>query len=157
MGLDITAYRGISPISPPAQEGDLYFYVNTDFKDQADEIKPGHYSARGPEYRFRAGSYSGYNQWREFLASLVGTSDVNIWMNPAPGPFVELIAFSDCEGLIGPITSAKLAKDFRLHLQDAINRSAYFDPEYPDWFISVYRDFMLAFELASDAGCVEFH
>ena len=97
---------------------------------------------------FRAGSYSGYNQWRNQLANLVGTTDKRIWENPVPGPFVELINFSDCEGTIDSKTSAKLAKDFQEYQGEANIKDEH--------FVQIYNHFRIAFECASDGGSVVF-
>lgn len=77
--------------------------------------------------RFRAGSYGIYNQWRRWLASVGGWEPrpvrnpfgPGLELNPCagpwagePGPFAELINFSDCEGIIGPTFAGKLLLDF---------------------------------------------
>lgn len=82
---------------------------------------------------FRAGSYSGYNWWREILAKLVGITDINAFWIKTGGinnrkgkePFFELINFSDCEGTLPLRECKRLKKDFdywsRLfHKQNAI-------------------------------------
>jgi hypothetical protein len=75
-------------------------------------------------------------------------------------PFVELICFSDCEGSIGPETSAKLAKDFADYEEQARewakDRYADWHDEF-DWWFSKYENFKRAFELAAQGGFVMFH
>ena len=61
-----------------------------------------------------------------------------------------MINFSDCEGVIGPKTSAKLAKDFAEFQAQA-------DAHPDDWFRDLYTTWRRAFELASDDGAVGFH
>ena len=63
-------------------------------------------------------------------------------------PFYELINFSDCEGFIGPKTSAKLAKDFAAWQEKAGERG---------WFSEKYAQWRAAFELAANGGVVQFH
>lgn len=65
-------------------------------------------------------------------------------------PFFELIHFADNEGVIGPVVSAKLAKDFR----DNYERAKAFGDGY---WLSKYEKWMAAFEMAADNGAVEFH
>jgi len=62
--------------------------------------------------RFRAGSYSGYGEWRNSLATVAGfRSARHAWENAHSGPFFELLNFADNDGVIGPEVSAKLARD----------------------------------------------
>jgi len=110
-----------------------------------------------------AGSYGGYNRWREQLAELAGypagdyeqygrtyqSHCVPCW-NGEAGPFSELINFSDCEGVIGASVSAKLAKDFADFQPKA-------DAHEDDRFRMKYAEWRQAFEMASDSGAVDFH
>jgi len=81
-----------------------------------------------------------------------------IWADATTkGPFVELINFSDCEGEIGPIVAAKLAKDFAEHQEKARTYvPLHNDPDEPDWWFNLYKDWRKAFEMASDGGSVCF-
>lgn len=107
---------------------------------------------------------------KAFLTRLNGNIDV---------PFLELIHFSDCEGIIGPKTSAKLYKDFEKY-RDKFkkeskertrkeNEDQYgdllktFGKERLEKFLArenqailIYDDFMSAFETASNNGVVLF-
>ncbi|KFB11047.1 hypothetical protein [Nitratireductor basaltis] len=178
MGLDILAYSAIEkidcvfnedgePIDSETREPldcDCYIqlYVNNSFPGRADEIEnKGVYSFRD-SVGFRAGSYGGYNNWRDDLAKIAGwplgeyeqygerraSHCIECW-NGANGPFSELINFSDCEGVIGASVSQKLASDFKEYqtMADA-HPDAYFREKYAEW--------RRAFELASDSGCVKF-
>ena len=81
-----------------------------------------------------------------------------IWKNPDSWTgyrFVELIDFSDCEGTIGPIVAAKLAKDFAEHREKAAAYVA--KQEDGDWILRKYTDFQEAFTLAALEGAVRFH
>lgn len=106
---------------------------------------------------FRAGSYSGYNRWREWLAQRVhGVMPSRIWDHPKTyegKPFFELIHFSDCEGAIGPKTSAKLAKDFEEHRIEVCGNTT-----AGDGYVELYEDFAKAFKRAAETdGFVIFH
>jgi hypothetical protein len=132
--------------------------VNDAFPAQADALVTGIYAIHGSN-GFRAGSYSGYNKWRNWLCNVIhGIRPRALWeefkVDPAKWhgkPFVELIHFSDNEGIFGPDTSAKLAKDFLAHYAK-VEAGA-----QPDHF-RLYRQFQHAFEVASadGQGCVQF-
>lgn len=117
-------------------------------------VENGVYKITGEEFDFRAGSYSGYNRWREQLSFMAtGLNPRTIWNNEdryRNVPFFELIDFSDCEGIIGPTVAAKLAADFAAY-QDKADRHSdeYFRQKYADW--------RKAFLLAADGGMVAFH
>ena len=162
MGLDISAYSNVElkrDASDPNYDGyddGLHrLYINTETQLRHDGMTDGWYSAER-EFDFRAGSYSGYNEWRRELTRLVYRKEPKqIWENPHPGPFVELIDFSDCEGTIGPKTSAKLAKDFADWQDRAEGYAA--KSNDGDWFIRCYNDWRKGFEMAAQNGFVSFH
>jgi len=176
MGLDISAYRciekvdcvydeGGDPIDPVTREYidyDVRAYVNPDFPGRADGIEDkGVYLAK-ESMRVGCGAYSQYNRWRDDLAKLAGYplkayiqygntyhSNAEGAFNATEGPFWELICFSDCDGTIGPIASAKLAKDFAEWDERAKVVGGYFYDQYQQW--------RAAFEMAADNGMVRFH
>lgn len=182
MGLDITAYRRVTKLDVNFDEDgeaidkDTGEPVDYDVRAYANPHFPGR--EEGAENRaaytaqesmgFRAGSYSGYNAWRNELAKLAGypetpfesfgnvrmRHDAGAWV-AGSGPFWELINFSDCEGTIGPVVSSKLAKDFsewderaKQHDEDAgLNGGLY----------ERFQEWRQAFEMAADGGLVDFH
>ena len=162
MGLDISAHRQAVPVDPAdlTAEGEPRDWADLDyqgygrlldhshFPGRVDGLKEGYYRV-AETFGFRAGSYSGFNTWRNELAQLTGAASAQeVWGRGAqPGPFVELINFSDCEGCIGPLTSAKLAADFAA-FQDKVGHG---------WFGEQYARWRKAFEMAADGGFVEFH
>lgn len=173
MGLDITAYRNLTEI-PCALDRDGYpidepdnavqLRADTSFKERADSIKDNAVYRYEKKMGFKAGSYSGYNQWREELSRFAGYAaepststlrsgairhDAGAWRAES-GPFWELINMSDCEGVIGPVTSAKLAKDFA----DYQDRADSFSDDYWRDKYAAWRE---AFEMASQNGAVDFH
>lgn len=183
MGLDITAYRKLTkldvvfnadgePIDPETRVPlDHYkqFYVNDSFPGRNGSIEHKAVYTYEDSHGFNAGSYSGYNYWREKLAELVDypaveyesmkgyapsrrmRRDAAAWKGLCEGrPFVELVNFSDCEGVIGSEVSAKLAKDF----SDFDERAkATGDADFYDH----YLEWRKAFEMAADNGAVAFH
>lgn len=168
MGLDISYYSElvVDPTAAVDEEGNPEdwdnchkFYRNPDFPGRADDIDPAVVYRGLMDGDFRAGSYGGYNQWRDALARLIGQPSAQaVWdSKEQSGPFFELIHFSDCEGTIGTAVSAKLAKDF----QDWHDRAVAFSPKahlYDDEdFIRKYKEWQTAFETAANRGCVCFH
>ena len=160
MGLDITAHSKLTPKTKAKvdgggfpTDGSIWVRHNPDFPAHAADIKDGYYKAGRKSVCFRAGSYSGYYWWRNELAVLAGfDSAEEIWESRGKmeGPFTELINFSDCDGIIGPGVSAKLAGDF-----DEFQAKADAHPE--ESFRTVYAEFREAFKLAAGGGAVFFH
>lgn len=170
MGLDITAYSKVRLTDIPAdseaaREGKHFTaYPNRNFPGRADDIEGGKVYAYDKAHAFRAGSYGGYNAWREELANLAGyplgsydsfgvsrpSRAAALWNGEVTeGPFYEMINFSDCEGVIGAAVAAKLAKDFADFDEKAKGLGEVFYDRYKQW--------RMGFELAADGGCVSFH
>lgn len=171
MGLDITAWRRLRPVAEPDYDSEYHdthvdVHASSHFPGRTAGLANGWYEGSrcellGPFGGFRAGSYSGYNSWREWLAKLAGypatespeapdkPHSAGAWA-ASGGPFWELINFYDNEGEIGPIVSAKLAADFA----EWDERAKAASPE--GWEYDRYKFWRLAFEWASDGGCVEF-
>ncbi len=177
MGLDITAYKNLRQFNAQYDnENDEVLNLDTnevvgwrdhflscvhsEYTDRAKDIADGAYFFFEKVTKFRAGSYGGYNDWREQLAKLAGYPSVNGEKEPrhahsngawkaTEGAFWELISFSDCEGLIGTEVSKKLLNDF-------IN----FDSKAQEIggnFYELYGYWKEAFEYASENGAVDFH
>ncbi|OMF32348.1 hypothetical protein [Paenibacillus peoriae] len=158
MGLDITAYKRITKVENPQfdEDGDLVDWNKQWRTDGSMKWSEQHWPGRAEgvdfdtvysfdeSYGFRAGSYSGYNWWREKLAGFAGKV-----------AFQELIEFSDCEGVIGPVVSAKLAKDFETYEEQAKQYSSTI--EAGEWWFEKYQTWKMAFEMAADGGAVDFH
>lgn len=176
MGLDITAYSYLRHIGLHEKDPDLnggetdgwYCYrdghhtafaykgFEASFRDipilgQDDTfIYGGCYedTENTDEHSFRAGSYGGYNQWRD---------DLRVQFNPEVKPelpFYELIYFADNEGTIGPKACRDLAYDFNT------NREAYFaltgtgyDGRYDQ---ELYDRWTVAMMLGESDGLVRF-
>lgn len=150
MGLDVTAYKNITWLEPVGSEDDDYDLriVAGDFAERATDIKDGYYSY-SDSHGFRAGSYGGYNEWRNELAILAGFESAKDAWSKDSGPFWELINFSDCEGTLGTITCKKLLFDFKEFYAKAEKVGGY--------FFDLYKEWTQAMELAADNGCFCFH
>jgi len=170
MGLDVVAYSGIEKVDP-TKYGEIdfdtddiwelcdehgWFIPSTQcFSEHCEGVEDVPYTSEG-EMSFRAGSYGGYNQWRNKLAEFAGyDSAEDVWEmeHPWGKPFVELINFSDCEGVIGPDLCKKLAQDFTSHRAEALKYAIESDD---DWFMETYDEFMDALTFAGDHGILVF-
>lgn len=110
------------------------------------------------EAHFRAGSYSGYNQFRNLLAQAFHGVDAEaIWSDEDSfegTPFYEMINFSDCDGVFGPTDSAKLYQDFEAGDDDFVDfiGEHFEDDDEGEHYLNVYREFKEGFRLAADEG-----
>ena len=188
MGLDITAYSNLkfSENQDPDDYDNIRIWKNSSFPDHC-ELEEGSYEetidTRG--HQFRAGSYSGYNTFRNVLAQCtLGVKADRVWEdvdNYAYKPFFNLINFSDCEGIIGPKYSAELYRDFvdnrdrfirnlkqEIDFTKETENPLALEPEFIlddfnindmdiQYYIEQYDNWTLAFELAKDHGIVQFH
>lgn len=177
MGLDITAYSNVEKIAeiPYNKEGIDWDKVgeleegghkttlrkNDSFPTHCEDLDEGVYKINGNSHGFRAGSYSGYNRFRNLLSVFVGGTDKEVWENPdkfKDDPFYELINFSDCEGCIGPKVSAKLYQDFVENEERFLDSIETHKNEFDlGWIKTCYSNWKKAFELAKDHGFVDFH
>ena len=162
MGLDINVYRQLTMVSAPQVDEDGYLELATSewtpggsmewsekhFPGRGEGLEAHAVYTWGDQFGFRAGSYSGYNRWRQFLQNFSRMVDEE------GNTFIELINFADNEGVIGPVVSLKLAKDFMEHEKAAeffaktISEGEYWYDKYQNW--------KEAFIWASDNGAVEF-
>lgn len=143
-------------------DGTTCVYV-AGFPERMADLAEGFYRYESC-HGFSAGSYSGYNEWREDLAAVVGTTPERVWAAAKAGdpptaiPFYELINFSDCDGGFGPAVCAKLRDDFERERQRAIAwAEEHLDGHEKAWFALKYEDFAKAFTLGADGGLVKFH
>ncbi len=149
MGLDIYALRNPQSVKAEATADDDWdngTRISNDapFVGHADGLPEGFYS--GEMVRHRGWSYGGYNRLREIICrAAFGVEPKEFWREPHRysqgdhGGLVPLVFFSDCEGAIGPRTSAKIA--------DALERLGPIgDPDGDSWddgriaLIGCFRD-----------------
>jgi hypothetical protein len=132
--------------------GSLLEYTEKYFPGRTQGLSVGTFSYE-ERFGFNAGSYTGYNEWRDWLSRAAGHGAAkSLWERHNPqGPFVELINFADNEGVIGPVVSLKLAMDFAEH-------KARIEATAPDEsYVESYQNWAKAFALAADSGAVDFH
>ena len=174
MGLDISYYSDLKFMPEIDKEkfnnGNynwdeyVYLYSSPHFYTRILPLKEGTYKGKR-HHSFRAGSYSGYNFWRERLSKLaIGVLADVVWKNEDKyenQAFYELINFSDCEGTLGTEVCQKLHRDFvkyhrKIKEQLDINREDdYSDDDVCFW--SQYLEWKKAFKYASKNGAVCFH
>lgn len=161
MGLDITSHGFLVKVDEKEtreryKDGLPEYFIEIrhnikEFAEQSADLIPGLYLGQS-RLKFRAGSYSGFNSWRDNLARFMDHASARaLWENPQPGPFVELINFSDCEGLIGPKVAAKLMVDFLYHRERAQTWAT------DSYWLTKYDEWLAACLVAARAGCIEFH
>jgi len=113
------------------------------------------YRIDGETFEFRAGSYGGYNDWREWLSRMAnGLTPREIWQQRDKRkiralPFYPLIDFSDCRGTLGSIVAARLANDFASHRERA-------ERVGDAWQVAKYHKWHKACVLAADDGFIKF-
>ena len=176
MGLDVTAYKQLTkldalfdadgePVNPATREPyESYFRagVNHDFPGREEGLEDGSVYSYADSMGGWSGGYGRYNHWRDDLAKLAGyplgsyrqygndypSYCAECWTG-AKGPFSELINFTDCDGVIGHVVAAKLAKDFAEFDERAKAMGEDFYERYAEW--------RAVFEFAADNGAVDFH
>ncbi len=168
MGLDITATSSLKKVTDneKIEDGDYFFdIIRVDESiDRSTDIEVGQYDSNGQNFSFGAGSYSGYNNFRELLCEIfLDVEPKIVWENYESyigKPFYELINFSDCEGNFGPKVSEKLHKDFLDNkeqfykmVKKYVKHSMGLDKHY----IKLYDNFTKGFEIASKGGVLNFH
>lgn len=164
MGLDVGYFRQLRLAVPEPQQRrhDQHVMFTASELEQTESgwpgftggIQPGVYTfaAFGD---FSAGSYVGYDEWRQGLARFAfGKSLERAWMENPKGAFAELLRFADDSGVIGAAVSAKLARDFAENEDRAVE---YAKTQGQDDWLALYRDFKRAFETAADGGAVYFY
>ena len=165
MGLDISVYKNLVAKGELTEENadslyekNLYFfYKNPDFEPHFMGLNEKAYYAGERLPGFRAGSYSGYGHFKSILAQVVGFNSIESTWAGDNYPMKELINFSDCEGTIGPIVSAKLYQDFLDCKGIADKLFETFENADGEYYKEKYNDWLCAFDAARHAGAVAFH
>lgn len=170
MGLDITAYSYLRPAENVEMEdgepkdwmrywrpGASMEWSEKQWPGRGEGVDPNTIYETYGAFSFRAGSYSGYNDWRDWLARVAGfRSAEECWdRGKANDPFFELIHFADNEGVIGPKIAAKLAHDFHSNILKAIDLRP--KEKDGDWYIDQYVRWWAACMTAANGGAIDFH
>jgi hypothetical protein len=89
---------------------------------------------------FRAGSYSGFHNWRVKLAMIVGLDEAHMFMGKIvkkPG-FEPLLNHSDCDGKLTYRQCVSLQKDFNKYILAAMENMNMGDSEEGEWWWDRY-------------------
>jgi hypothetical protein len=174
MGLDIVAYsRLIKEPAPEAKEvmeklltpmGEEVITVHeSENNPWGFDLEPGAWlsTEETVEHHFRAGSYSGYNQFRNMLSNaLLGVPSDYVWEDEASfegKPGYEMVNFSDCQGVISWSIAEKLYNDLvgnRIKFVEYVGSIYGADNDETEHLTYVYDNFITAFELAKNNGVV---
>jgi hypothetical protein len=167
MGLDIHVLKNAKFLRGVSDDGDFddghYLSISEhNFVERADGLNPGFYDGEDGLH-FRAGSYSGYNHYRDILsrAGMDASAD-EVWGNRSEymgKTFWEQVEFSDCEGTIGPKTSAKLAADYndpknREKFEKVLKKMYKDHPDERKYYLRLYDDWAKAFTDAAETNGV---
>jgi hypothetical protein len=170
MGLDISYYSEAKLVTDPSVDIEDAYLSNDSALIHAYTLKGMSQSLRGLEegklyhatYRggFRAGSYRGYNVWRNRLCQLaLGIPVITLWESTeyySDSPFYELINFADNEGTIGPEAAVDLYIDFCTEQEKIEAQLGKNDDDA--FFLEKYLEWKEAFRVAStEHGIVQFH
>ncbi|HTR35031.1 MAG TPA: hypothetical protein VMH80_03965 [Bryobacteraceae bacterium] len=164
MGLEVRVYAGL--VKAHGVETDVNGYpkdlrrywladvvesTEEDFPGRTGGLEQGAIYAYAHYEEFHAGSTRAYGQWRHTLARLAGYEGWRaVWRRPPPppSPFVELIRFHDCAGVLGPVVAAKLARDFAAFRERA--------ERIGGTFFGLYEVWQRACELTAGNGALRF-
>ena len=167
--IDVLFNSDYEPVDPVTREPVDHYYnvrANHDFHGRSDGLEDGAYYDYAESEHVFARSYAGYAVWRETLAKLAGyplysfinalgvqenshAASAFIGKVPDGAPFVELVKFSDCDGVIGPVVAAKILRDF----QEFDERAKALGD---DRFYVGYCQLKRGLELAEDGGALVF-
>ena len=154
MGLDITAYKNIRIRELTKDEEGEYYFSNSGFKQSNMPILENKeiQIEFDDVFDFRAGSYGGYNSFRNQLCLASNNISADeLWKSENENlKFYWLINFSDCEGYIGT-DYCKILYDEFIKYEKEVKEKLSID--YHD----KYDKFKEAFKLAFDNGLVNFH
>jgi len=152
MGLDVTAYKNIKIVEDEEPE---YYFSNTGFpQSNMKYLENREIQIEFDEdFHFRAGSYSGYNQFRNELCKIANNITAKeLWDldNESFKLFYWLINFTDCDGYIGA-SYCKILYDEFVKYEDEVKSNL------QEYYHIIYDNFKEAFRIGSVNGLVSFH
>lgn len=168
MSLDVTAHKNVklAPVQDFDELDEMYeageleeypfeaFVIYKGWEDRLQGLEKGKYYTSEDSESFVHYSYGTHTWLRREICKMIGLEE-DIWEtseNLNGVPFGEWLCFADNEGVIGPIVSKKLLKDFidwRDNAQQHFKDSDYGMQHYDNW--------MKTFEFASENGAVNYH
>jgi hypothetical protein len=137
-----------------------------EFRQRFDGLREGCYAVLGDRMYFSAGASGGaFGIWRGVLAlAALNMTLEEVWRSEelAGQPFYELVDMADNEGIIGPVTSKKLATDFDTFAPTIREKVAAYESHLLregwdlDGWMEKYEAWQSGFQLASHEGFVRF-
>jgi hypothetical protein len=135
-------------------DSQVWLCANPHFPGREEGAPTGLYSFEKMQ-RVLSMGYGSYMHWRTVLASMVGYDPRPYWDCKLPEddskPFMKLIFFSDCEGTLGPVVAAQLAKEFDEWAGKAKTWAGVDAP-----FYRYYSSMREAVHMAADGGAIKF-
>ena len=154
MGLDITAYKNIRIRELTKDEEGEYYFSNSGFKQSnMPNLENKEIQIEFDDgFDFRAGSYGGYNRFRNQLCLASNNISADeLWKSENENlKFYWLINFTDCDGYIGT-DYCKILYDEFVKYEKEIKLSL------DEYYYQTYDNFKEAFRLGADNGLVSFH
>lgn len=152
MGLDVSVYKNIKFLYEDSDdsEDEYNFYDVDNNKYYSGEIVDSTISY----------AYSSHNRFREILLEIIGreyllleNGKINWQLLPIEIPFINLIYFSDCEGVIYNDKCDILYNDFKNYEAKAM---MVIGDDY--WYQEKYKEWLNVFEFGKEPNsCVVFH
>jgi hypothetical protein len=143
MGLDVILYTGCKREETGVERKDDTFVAYNVDTCSENVKEPGLYSYEDRR-RMWSAPCTTYNEMRaELCRRILDKTPVDIWMDPIPCPFLELINFPDNEGSFDTETCQKLAKDFAEYESKALD-------DCTVYFEHFYTSLRTAFQTAAD-------
>ena len=154
MGLDITAYSNIKKRELLEYEEGEYYFSNSGFiQSNMPNIENKEIQIEfDEEFGFRAGSYSGYNRFRNELCLVSNNiSAEKLWNSENENlKFYWFVNFTDCDGYIGT-SYCKILYDEFYKYEKGIKLIL------DKYYHQTYDNFKEAFRLGANNGLVDFH
>lgn len=173
MGLDISYYSSWEPYPEEVRDWDhaeeiedttgarlFKVYNGADFEARASDMPAGKFVTAKYVHGFRAGSYSGYNHWRQrFCLAANDILPEVLWAMPEEEAqnylFWEFIHFSDCEGVLGPACCQRLHEQMETHYEKI--RKEFEEGPDAAWNLRLLDEWRKAFRVAAGKGMIRFH
>lgn len=171
LGLIIDALGGLQPcrlasstVLEQTENGEVHFSW---FITQTDHYWPGRSRPLRADlvYKYARSSEavclscSSYGLWRDDLARFAGYNTAKDARSAGLGPFIDLIDFTDCEGVIGSLSATKLSHEFKAYEAEAsaFARSWEFHPRWAEGkWIKMYAEMSEVLAVAAEDGAVTF-
>lgn len=152
MDIKIAVYEGLEELVPrhfSGEEGvddwtpgEHLENINLQHPERMEGLEIGKRYTFRDKYEMECGSFVKHKYFKSMISLFANGNE-----------FMEFIRFPDSKGVLGTEVCKKLYKDFESRQEDAEWFAADIESS---WWISMYNDWLLAFETASKKGAIEF-